>query len=210
MANKITALKIQKRNKNRVSVYLDGEYAFGLTKIVAGWLKIGQELTNEKIEELKEKDNTEIALQKALNFLSCRPRSEDEVRKNLKKHGYQEEVIEDILERLRHGHLVDDTKFAEMWVENRSEFRPRGPRALRIELRQKGITEAVIDSVLENLDEEELAFRAASKQIRKYRTLEWPDYRKKMSGFLARRGFDYGIISIITKNVWEENSPQID
>jgi regulatory protein len=207
MVKKITALKIQKRNKNRVSVYLDGEYTFGLTKIVAGWLKVGQELTDEKIAELKEKDNTEIALQKALNFLSYRPRSEDEVRKNLKKHGYEEEVIEVILERLRQGHLVDDASFAEMWVENRSEFRPRGRRLLRMELRKKGINDEVIDPSLEDLDEEELAYRAASKQIRKYRNLEWPDYRKKMSGFLARRGFDYGIISIIIKKVWEENSP---
>ena len=208
MANKITALKIQKRNKNRVSVYLDGEYAFGLTKIVAGWLKVGQELTEEKIEELKEKDNNEIAFQKALNFLSYRPRSEDEVRKNLKKHGYQEEVIEDILERLRQGQLVDDASFAQMWVENRSEFRPRGRRALRMELRKKGISDDIIDPSLEHLDEEQLAYRAASKQIRKYRNLEWPVYRKKMSGFLARRGFDYGIISIIIKKVWEENSSQ--
>ena len=90
---KITGLKVQKRNKDRVNVYLDGEYAFGISRIVAAWLRNGQELSEEKIAELKAQDNVEVALQRALNYLSYRPRSEQEVRQNLKKHKYHEGVI---------------------------------------------------------------------------------------------------------------------
>ena len=93
MAKKITALKLQKRNKDRVNVYLDDEFAFGLSRIVAAWLRTGQELTEEKIAELQAQDNVEVALQRALNFLSYRPRSEEEVRRNLTY-------------RHRHGHVV--------------------------------------------------------------------------------------------------------
>ena len=63
MTKKVTALKLQKRNKNRVNVYLDGEFAFGLARIVAAWLSTGQELTEEKIAELQAQDNVEVALQ---------------------------------------------------------------------------------------------------------------------------------------------------
>ena len=187
-----------------MSVYLDGEYAFGLAKIVAAWLKVGQEISKENIEELKAKDKEEIALQKAVKFLSYRPRSEDEVRKNLKKHKFQEEIIEKVIDRMRRGGLVNDVNFAELWVENRSEFRPRGSRLLRMELRKKGIPDDVIENATKDLTEDELAFRAASKQARKYKKLEWQEFRKKMNGFLARRGFDYGIISNVIPNVWEE------
>lgn len=201
---KITGLKLQKRNKDRVNVYLDGEFAFGLSRIVAAWLKTGQELSDEKIAELKAQDDVEIALQRALNFLSYRPRSEKEVRQNLKKHKYHEGVIDEIIERLKRGGLVNDESFAGLWVENRSEFRPRGARMLRSELHQKGIPDDVISGAVADLDETSLAIKAARKKARRYRDLEWDDFRKKMYGFLARRGFHYGIISEVVPKVWEE------
>jgi regulatory protein len=209
MTKKITALKVQKKNKNRVSVFLDDEFAFGLSRIVASWLSVGEELSEDKIKELQAKDNVEVAFQKALNYLSYRPRSEKEVRLNLKnKHEVPTGIIDLIIERLERGGLVDDQKFAELWVENRSEFRPRGSYALRMELRQKGINEDTIAAVLENLDEQNLALKAARKQARKYQQLEWIEYRKKLTGFLARRGFNYGVISEVTPIVWEEISSQ--
>jgi regulatory protein len=148
-------------------------------------------------------------MQKALNFLSYRPRSEKEVRQNLKnKHQIDEGIIDQIIERLERGGLVNDSSFAELWVENRSEFRPRGRHALRMELRQKGINEEIISQSLVDLDEEQLALEAARKQARKYRQLEWKEFRKKLTGFLARRGFPYGVIAEVTPKVWDEISSQ--
>ncbi|MBU1661599.1 MAG: RecX family transcriptional regulator [Chloroflexi bacterium] len=204
MDRKITALKAQKRNPQRVNVFLDGEFAFGLSRIEAAWLQIGQELSAEKIRELQAADHKETAYQKALNFLSYRPRSENEVRQNLRKHNISDEAIPDVLDRLRRNGLVDDTQFAQTWVENRSEFRPRGRRALRMELRQKGIGDDIIEDVFQDLDEDALAYRAALKQFRKYRGLEQPDYRRKMSDFLARRGFGYGVAAPVVERVWAE------
>ena len=210
MAKKITGLKLQKRNKNRVNVYLDGEFAFGLSRIVAAWLHTGQELSDEKIAELLSKDNVEIALQRAMNFLSYRVRSEQEVRQNLTKHGHTDQVIEEIIDRLKKGGLVDDANFAELWVENRSDFRPRGSQLLRMELRQKGIPDQVISNVLTEIDDHSLALKAARKKARRYQSLEWQEFRKKMNGFLARRGFHYGIISEVLPKVWEEIRSQTD
>jgi len=210
MAKKITALKLQKRNKNRVNVYLDGEFAFGLTRIVAAWLRTGQELSEEKIAELQSQDDVEIALQRVMNYLSYRARSEKEVRLNLNKHGHSETVIDEIIDRLKRGGLVDDQNFARSWVENRSEFRPRGSQMLRMELRQKGIQDQVIANTLSDLDENALALKAARKRARRFKNLEWQEFRKKMNGFLARRGFHYGIISEVLPKVWGEISSQTE
>ncbi len=204
MDRKVTALKSQKRNSQRVNVFLDDEFAFGLSRIAAAWLQIGQELSAEKMCELQAADQQETAYQKALHFLSYRPRSENEVRQNLRKHNISDEAIPDVLDRLRLNGLVDDIQFAQTWVENRSEFRPRGRRALRMELRQKGIGEDIIAEVFQGLDEDELAYRAALKQSRKYRGLEQPDYRRKMSAFLARRGFGHDVAAPVVERVWAE------
>jgi regulatory protein len=207
MKRKITALKAQKHNPQRVSVYLDDEYAFGLYRVVAAWLKVGQELSEEKISQLKEAEAGEKAYQRALNYLSYRPRSENEVRQNLNKHNTPEEVIEEVLERLRRSHLVDDHQFAKDWVDNRAAFRPRGRVALRSELRQKGIENKIIDEVLQNLDEEHLAYQAANTKSRRYIKLAWPEFRQKMLGFLARRGFNYAIAAAVVEQVWHEHKP---
>lgn len=204
MERKITDLKIQKRNSNRVNVYLEGEFAFGLSRITAAWLEIGQILTDEKISELKAADEFEIAYQQAINYLSYRTRSEKEVRENLYKHDFSDEVTQEVLQRLRRLQLVNDHRFAQAWVENRNEFRPRSQRALRVELRQKGINEQVIAEVLQDLDEENLAFQAAARQSRKYAGLTWEAYRPKMVAYLARRGFPYGIAGPVAKRAWTE------
>ncbi len=98
---KITALEVQKRNPNRVNVHLDGEYAFGLARIVAAWLKVGDTLDDARIQKMQVEDSRERALQQALLFLSYRVRSEAEIRKNLKKHEIPEGIIEETISRLR-------------------------------------------------------------------------------------------------------------
>jgi len=201
---KITAIKIQKRDPKRVNIYLDGEFAFGLARITAGWLQTGQTLDEEKIAKLQAEDSRERALQQALLFLSYRARSEDEIRKNLRKHEYPEPAIEATLESLRRDGFANDKQFARAWVENRSTFRPRGRRALTLELRQKGIEEATIESVLEDVDDETLAYEAGLKKAGKLNVQEWSEFRKKLSGFLARRGFSYPVIAPIVTRLWDE------
>jgi regulatory protein len=210
MERKITALKTQKRNHQRVNVHLDGEFAFGLSMIAAAWLEIGQVLGDDKIRQLQEADEIEVAYQKALNYLSYRSRSEREVSDNLRKHKFPNDVIQDVIDRLRRNRLVDDHDFARIWVENRSDFRPRGRRALSVELHRKGIQRDIIDEVLQDLDEDELAFQAAIKQSPKYQGLDWEGFRKKMVAFLARRGFSYGVAAPIVKKIWSEVNPSPD
>src|SRR5512133_1708432 len=106
MAYTITALKAQKRNPNRISVYLDGEYAFGLARIVAAWLTIGQHLSEDDITRLKQQDTMEVAYQRGLRFLGYRPRSEAEIQRKLSELGFEEDVVTVAIQRMKdNGYL---------------------------------------------------------------------------------------------------------
>jgi len=201
---KITALVIQKRNPNRVNLYLDGEYAFGVARIVAAWLRVGAELDEKKIDQLQVEDARERALQQSLLFLSYRARSESEIRQNLKKHEIPESVIDLTLERLKKDGLANDNEFAQTWVENRSAFRPRSRRMLAMELRQKGLDDESTKAALAKVDDEPLAYEAAKKRATRFKDLEWSEFRKKLSEFLARRGFSYSVIAPVVTRIWNE------
>ena len=201
---KITAIAVQKKTPNRVNIHLDGEFAFGLARIVAVWLHVGQELSEEKIEQLLAVDAKERAYQQAMLFLSYRARSESEIRRNLRKHEIPELVIDETLERLRQDGLANDTEFASAWVENRNAFRPRSRRMMTMELRQKGLDEEAIRSAVENVDDEASAYEAAQKRAARFKGMEWNDFRKKLSEFLARRGFSYSVIAPVVTRIWNE------
>jgi len=200
---KITAIEPQK-NKNRVNIHLDGEFAFGLARITAAWLKTGQEISEEKIAQLQAEDARERAMQQAMLFLSYRARSEKEIRQNLLKHDIPEEVIEHTLERLRESGLANDDKFARTWVENRNTFRPRSRRFLAMELRQKGLDDETVQAAVSDVDEEALAYESALKRAPRFKSLEWAGFRKKLSEYLARRGFPYSVTAPIVTRIWNE------
>jgi regulatory protein len=194
MSGRITAIRVQKRNKDRANVYLDGEYAFGLELIEAAKLSRGQVLQDEEIAALKVIDEIGRAREAALTFLAHRPRSKREVVQRLRKHGYPDPAIEAAMERLERAGFVDDGAFAEFWVRNREQFRPRGRYALRQELRQKGVESAVIEAALQDLDESDSAYRAAMQRAPRWASLDEATAYRKCSGFLQRRGFGYEVI----------------
>lgn len=211
MEREITALKAQTKNPNRINVYLDGEFAFGLARIVAAWLKIGQSLSQSEIDRLKEQDTLEVAYQKGLHFLSYRARSESEMIRKLREQGFEETVIETVIERLKGNGILGDSKFAQDWVDNRSTFRPRSKRLMGLELRQKGVSEEEIQKALTNAgNEDSLAYQTALPYLRRLAGADWETFRKKLSAFLARRGFSYGTIGPILHQLWEEMHSRAD
>jgi regulatory protein len=205
MGKTITAITAQKRDKKRVNIFFDGEFAFGISRIVAAWLQVGQNLTDEQISKLISEDQDEVAYQRAIKLITYRDRSIAEIRQSLHQKQIPEEIIENVINRLGENGLLDDKRFANLWIENRNEFRPRSHRMLTLELQKKGISEDIISQVLENTTaDEELAHKAAQKQIRRYMTLEWQDFRRKLGSFLARRGFSYETVDLTVHQIWAE------
>jgi regulatory protein len=200
----ITALKLSGRDRNRVDIYLDGKRDFAIMKSIAMELKVGQELSEDRIAELKQRNSEEQMFQHALRLISRRPRSEGELRDSFRKKRASVEVQEEVVTRLIEKGLIDDKTFAEAWVENRLAFRPRSSWALSYELRKKGVASDTIKEVLEDFNNEEAAYIAASKQARKITDLSWKIFQKRLTAYLGRRGFKYSTISPVIKRVWEE------
>lgn len=204
MAGKITALRFQKKNPERVNVYLDGRFAFGLSAILAAALKPGQVLSDADIQALQEQDGAEKAYERALNYLSYRPRSRAEIVSYLARYGAGEDQIAVVTERLERAGLLDDEAFARFWVENRERFRPRGARALRYELRSKGVEDHVLDAVLADVDASTSAYQAAHKKAHQLSHLDEQTFCQKLVGYLVRRGFEYEVAQEVALRCWTE------
>jgi regulatory protein len=206
MAGKITALKTQKKNRDRVSVYLDDRFAFGVPAIVAARLAPGQFLSDAEIASIREQGDIETAYHKVLDYLSYRPRSRAEVVTYLQKRGLAERQIEEIAERLERAGLLDDVAFAQFWVENRERFRPKGLRALRYELRNKGVSYEIIEQALAAVDVSASAYRSAAKKARQVEHLDQRAFHRKIVEYLARRGFDYEVAREVAELHWTERT----
>lgn len=207
----VTSLETQQHDSERVNVYLDGAFAFGASAMVvfARGLRIGQELDEAAMADLLRDDAVERALGAALNFLSFRPRSRREVEDYFRRKKTEPEVAEAVVERLLRGGMLDDREFARYWVENRQTFRPRGGRALRLELRQKGLEREVIDEVLEGaVDEDAAAYEAALKKRRSLEKLDGREFFQKMVAYLQRRGFSYSVAAGAAKKLSPGEAPE--
>ncbi|MBV9282946.1 MAG: RecX family transcriptional regulator [Chloroflexi bacterium] len=203
----ITALETQQHDPERVNVYLDGEFGFGASAMVAMArnLREGRELSEEDVRALLHDDAVERAYAAALNFLSYRPRSRREIETYFIKRKTEPEIASAVVQRLERARLIDDRAFATYWLENRQTFRPRGSRALRLEMRRKGLESEVIDETLEGLqDEEELAYEAGLRKARSLSGLEEREFFRKLVAFLQRRGFSYEDASAATRRIYSE------
>jgi regulatory protein len=145
--------------------------------------------------ERAEIDDPTLVMGAALRFLESRARSTAEVRQRLVTHGYRPDLVENCVARLTELEMLDDDAFARAWVESRDRARPRGERALRAELRQKGVDRPTVDAVLEDrADTSDDPDAARRLLIKNARALERIDdlraRRQRAYALLARNGFD--------------------
>jgi regulatory protein len=210
MAGVITALVVQEKNKERVNVFIDGEFALGLAMIEALKLHKGDRLADSDIEHLKGLDEIEVAHEYALNFLSYRPRSTAEVRRRMAERKVSQAAIDRVIERLTSTGLLDDEEFAKYWIANRKQSAPRGVKALKYELRQKGISDVTIADVVAEVDESDSAYRAALPIARRSAALDQRLFVKRVGDFLMRRGFNYSTARDVVRRLWEEVGENTD
>jgi regulatory protein len=190
---------------DRVRVHLEGRRALDLTRLVVeeAGLRPGQLLDEATLDRLLDRDGFQQTLERALRFLETRPRSEREVRTRLAQKGTTPELIDQVVERLRTLGLIDDAAFAQYWIENRERFSPRGARALKAELRNKGLANEVIAAQLEEaVDEEAGARGVALRQARRFANLDERTFRQRLWAYLGRRGFDFEAIGAAVDEAW--------
>lgn len=204
---RITSLKLQSHNHQRVNVFLDGEFAFGISKVLASNLYIGEEINAEQISQLLAEDEYEVGIQNSIRFIHYQPRTETEIQRKLEQQKLGEETILKVVSRLKEIGLIDDKKYAQSWVENHITNRPRSRRALAYELRQRGIDPQIIDEVTKPINDDEMAYRVALKQSRKLGKMGKEVFLQKMYRHLSQRGFNYEVsrsaISQVIKDIYD-------
>jgi regulatory protein len=202
---KVTAIRSGQRGK-RVNIFLDEKFAFSLEAEVAvkEGLRTEQALSEGEIEALKKADLFQRCLKAAFRLLSFRPRSESELRERLQRRGFDGENVAAVLTKLKEQGLVDDLAFAQFWKDNRESFRPRSQWLTRLELRQKGVAEEIINRVAAQVDDEASAYRAAIAKARHLPTADYDGFRRRLGQYLKRRGFGYGLIKPTVERVWQE------
>ncbi len=204
MAGRITALEPQVKYPNRFNVYVDNQFALGVSALVAAKLRVGQMLDEADLAALVQAEAYETAHEKALRFLEPRPRSSSEVKQHLAKKQIAAEIIEQVIARLTEAGLLDDAAFAKYWVENRETFRPRAGRALRFELKRKGLADTAITEAVGEIDESESAYRAGLARAQRWHELERREFMDKLGAFLMRRGFGYSVAKQAATRLWDE------
>lgn len=191
---KITDIKQQVKRADRYSIYVDDKYAFplGESELLNTGLRIGQEFTSTELEELKQKAIIDKGYDRAINLISRRPRSEWELRDYLKRKDYALDETQQIIEKLSERDYVNDSDFAKRWVENRRLLKATSKRRLIQELRQKRVTDEIIQQVLE---EDETDEHEVLKELvaRKRQQSRYQDNLKLMQ-YLSRQGFSYDLI----------------
>jgi len=193
----VTAIKPQK-NKKRVNIYLDGKFAFGidLENLVKFKIKEGNFIEESEIEKIIGAAESQKIWDKLLRFSALRPRSEKEIEDWYKKKNVPESLRKKYLDKLKYLDLVDDFKFAKFWIEQRLSFKPKPVSILKQELRQKGVKQETIDEVLSDfkIDELKQAKNLLEKNQSRWKRLTPDQFKKKASGFLLRKGYNWEIV----------------
>ncbi len=197
-SGQITAIRESTRDPERVTIDIDGRFAFAISRLLAvqHHLQVGLTLAETDLAALLAASEVERATDAALRFLAYRPRSIREVTDRLRQRGYSDQAIDATIEKLRGWRYLDDREFARFWVENRLENRPAGSRRLRQELRQKGVDGEVVDQTIEETEVDELpaAIELARKRVARLRELDPMVQRQRLAGFLQRRGYGWDIV----------------
>jgi regulatory protein len=217
----ITAIAAQAHDSQRVNIFVDGDFALGVSiaTLAREGLFVGLQLDEAAWARLEAAALAEKAMLAAARLLDARPRSTAEVRLRLRRKEFPPEVIEQAVERLVDLGLLDDAAFSRYWVDNRQSFRPRGRLALRDELRRKGVDRSTIEQAIADADAEgepdaeaARAEQVARNALRRY--ADSPDratFQRRLGGLLQRRGFSLDVIRPILVILWgelQENSGQ--
>lgn len=209
MPKTITQIAVQKKRKNRCSIFLDEEYAFGVDQeiVLQFGLKKGDVLTDQQIEEISINEEKKRAKDRALNFLSYRDRSEKEIRTKLKDVGYEESIIDWVIGELKRLKFLDDQRFAQSYAQTQMITRPIGEYFLKRELKQKGldadIIEQTVEKVYEEKDQLSIALELAQQRKKRYGNIDAMKAKKRLSDFLLRRGFSWEIVSEVLEQ-WDQ------
>ena len=208
--NKITDIEVQKRNKDRVNIYIDGEFTFACDAefVYKEKLKTNQIIDIEKIKRILIEDEIKKCKSTALRIIERNYKSEKEVYDKLLEKCYDQEVIYIALEFLKNYNYLDDTRYAKMYIKDR--LRTQGANKIKYDLIRKGINENLIKDAFNEMEEDiesEVAMNLAIKRYEVLKKRETDKYKlsQKLYRFLVGKGYNFELVSDVVRKVTNDD-----
>lgn len=185
---KISKIEVQKKNKKRSSIFINGEFKFGLTTeiIVKYGLKEGDEITDEVIKNLLLAEEKEYLKQRAYRLLRYRNRSIAEMKDRLTKLGYEPDIVEMVITELKEEGILDDQKFVKGFASEYTELKPKGNIFILRELRKKKVAQSLIEEIIKERDEKSIIKNMLQKKFPNYDKNDLKQKAKIIRYFLSR------------------------
>jgi|LGVF01.2.fsa_nt_gb regulatory protein len=198
----ITKLKAQAKNKERVNLHLDDKFFCGLqtTTVIKGGLRVGLEISKERLEQIQLESEKEVAANKALNLVSKNMKTKKQLKEYLLKKGYTHLIIDYVVKKLEEYNYIDDGNYAKLYV--RQNLKNKGARRLKMELYNKGVSDKIINETLEELPEQNDYIEVLATKYMKNKEKTKENY-SKLYAYLTRRGFSYDQIQPFLKGAGE-------
>lgn len=198
---KITDVVEQKKDKNRVSIYLDGEFYCGLMReaAVKSLLKIGDEVSLENINSIRFESEKLTAFDKAIEYLSRSMKTRKQIFEYLKKKQYSDETIKYTIEKLQGYNYINDEEYAHAYVRTYSNR--YGEHKIRYELKLKGVAEPLIENALKDVENSDTLLALAEKYMRN-KTVDYAT-RGKLFKHLVSKGFDFDDIKAVISKIYD-------
>ncbi len=203
MMGKITKIEVQKKDKNRVNLYVDDEFLCGIAMdtLVKYGLKVGEEIDEAKFNSVVIESERIFLFNKCLDYIGSSYKTAKQVRDYLKRKGYDETLIKDTIEKLKEYKVLDDENFAQMYI---STYKTKyGDMMLRKKLFEKGVSKSIVDDLLTDFEsDEDIVYNLAIKKLGQ-RPATYENMTKIMR-FLAGRGWDYDTNNAVIKRIMKE------
>jgi len=201
---RITAISSQRRNPNRYSIFIDGEFVLGIDKrtVEDMDLRVGKLVDEKDLKKITSQEELNKAQAYALMLLGYRERSLREIKIRMRQKGYEEKLVEKVVKYLKDRNLINDKRFTQLWAESRIK-KGYGRWRIQSELEQKGVNREITDEILKDLysgiDEVQVALDLVEKK--RWVSKEPPRLTERVSNLLRRRGFSFEVISNVVEKI---------
>ncbi len=209
MTQEITKIETQKKDPLRVSVFVDHKFAVGIDKETADIFEVvvGKTISIEDIEMLKQYKGVRKAFNYLVDLIYRQARTEYELRQKLRLKEYPEMVIDQAIEKCRNFAYINDQNFVRNFIETRQH--KYGAYRIKMDLKRKGVSDSDIDMVWEEMmsghDEQKIAHEMGKKRLRTYKGEERDKIYRKLSGYLARKGYSHSVVKAVVKSLLNDD-----
>lgn len=200
----ITDISSQKRHANYYSIFVDKKFSFSLTdlELSNSRLVIGQNLSAAEVDHWQRTSEASKAYHQAINLLSYRMRTRREMSQRLARKGWEERIVEIVIERLVDEKLLDDEAFGTSWVTSRNLLKPTSKRKLALELRQKGLDSDAVEVALADVSREDQIEAIKTIIAKKQKLARYAD-QQVLIRYLASQGFSYDLVKAALEELSE-------